>query len=235
MSELWKETMLEALRTASQKLAHFLPNLLAMLSLLLLGLVAGLVLRGIVRRVLRGLRFDQLCERWGFGQSLLLTGMRRPASDLVGILTSWGVFLFFAMVALEALELPGTKSLIPLVIGFLPQTLAAFVILVAGIFLANFLGQAALIAAVNAQIPTARLAAQGVRWTIILFTLAMVLTQLGIGHSLILAAFSITFGGLILALAIAFGLGGRDLAREMIERHLKKDQPEEKEDEFRHL
>jgi len=93
-----------------------------------------------------------------------------------------------------------------------------------GVVLANFSAEAALIAAVNAQIPEARLIANLIRWGILIFTAAMVLTQLGIAKEIVVAAFSIIFGGIVFAMAIALGLGGRFIAKEALERRLRRKQ-----------
>jgi hypothetical protein len=99
--------------------------------------------------------------------------------------------------------------------------------------LSNFFAEAALIAAVNAQVQEARLIANLVRWGILLFTAAMVLTQLGIAKEIVIAAFTILFGGVVLALAIAVGLGGRNIARDALERRWRK--PKDERDEMTHL
>src|SRR6266850_598968 len=85
------------------------------------------------------------------------------------------------------------------------------------------LGDGALIAAVNARVPEARLLARAVRWGVLLFAAAMAVTHLGIGKEMVLVAFGITFGGLILALALAFGLGGRFLSRQILDRYRRRD------------
>ena len=97
----------------------------------------------------------------------------------------------------------------------------------------NFFAEATLIATVNAQIQEARLIANFVRWGVFLFTAAMVLTQLGIAKEIVIAAFSILFGGVVLALSIAVGLGGRNIARDMLERRWRK--TKEERDEMAHL
>ena len=103
--------------------------------------------------------------------------------------------------------------------------------------LANFFGRATLIAAVNAQIDKASLLARAVRLGFVLFSLAMAFEQLGIATAVIVAAFSIAFGGVVLAMAIAFGLGGRDAAREIIQRRLRRaeEETESKEEDVSHL
>jgi len=97
---------------------------------------------------------------------------------------------------------------------------------VIGYLIAVFLGQATLIAAVNAQINSARLVSRAVRWFIIILSLTMALYHLGIAEKVIVATFTITFGGIVLALAIAFGWGGRELAKDFLEKLSKQREKE---------
>lgn len=233
MSELWREAMIDAVRATMKRIALFLPNLLAMLTLLVIGLVAGWIAKALLPRILRALRFDPLCERWGVSIALARAGVKRPASQLVGRLAFWVIFLLFAFMGVDALNLPTAANLTTIALRFLPQLLTALLLLLAGWLLANFLAQGTLIAAVNAQIQGARLIANLIRWGVLIFTAAAVLTQLGIAKEIVVAAFSITFGGVILALALAFGLGGRDLAKEILERRLRGEK--EREREISHL
>ena len=106
---------------------------------------------------------------------------------------------------------------------------SAVLILVVGWLVANFLSQGILIAAVNAGVPEARLLARAAHWGVLLFAGATALTHLGIGKEMVLVAFGITFGGLIFALALAFGLGGRGIARELLERRLRRERSPERE------
>ena len=107
----------------------------------------------------------------------------------------------------------------------MPPLFAAVLILIVGWLVANFLSQGLLIAAVNRGLPEARLLARAVHWGVLLFAAATALTHLGIGKEMVLVAFGITFGGLVFALALAFGLGGRGVARELLERRLHRDGP----------
>lgn len=91
-----------------------------------------------------------------------------------------------------------------------------------------------LIGSVNARIAEARLLARAVRWAVLAFTLAAVLTQLGIGREMVMIAFGLTFGGIVLAFALAFGLGARDLARDLLEQRLRPREDAPK-DEIAHL
>ncbi len=233
MSELWREAMVEAFRDTMKRIALFLPNLLAMISLVAAGLAAAWLAKVVLLRLLRAVRFDSLCERWGLTATLVKAGIGRSPAHLVGRLAFWIIFLLFAFMGLGALQLPASTSLMNVIFGFLPSLLAALVLLLFGLLLANFFAEAALIAAVNAQIREARLIANLIRWGIMIFTAAMVLTQLGIAKEIVVAAFSIMFGGIVLALAIALGLGGRNIAKEALERRLRD--AREREEDISHL
>jgi len=222
MGEVLQEAIVEAFRETAKGIGMFLPRFLLLISLLVVGTMVGWVLKALLLRILKAVRFDSISERSGLTSALMRGGVRRAPSQILGLIAFWVVFLFFAFAGVNLLNLPAATDLMGLVLRFFPHLLAALLVLLAGWLLANFFAQAALIAGVNAQFPGARFVASAVRWGILSLTLAMVLTQLGIAKEIVVAAFSIAFGGVVLALAIAFGLGGRDLAKELLERSLQE-------------
>jgi hypothetical protein len=232
MSEMWQEAMVEAFHEMTRRSALFLPKLMAMVTFLLLGLAMGWVVKLLLMRILKAIRFDALCERMGLTPALTKAGMKQGIPHLIGRLSFWIMFLFFAFMGVDALDLAATANLMSAILGFLPDLVAAILIALLGSLLANFSSEAMLIAAVNAQIQGARLIANMVRWGVLIFTGAMVLTQLGIAKEIVVAAFSIIFGGIVLAMAIALGLGGRSIAKEALERRLRR---EKTDDEFTHI
>jgi hypothetical protein len=233
MSMLWQEAMLEAFRETTMRMAHLLPKILALLTFLALGLAVGWLVKIFLLRVLRAFRFDALCERFGLGSSLAKAGTMQSASNLVGRLAFWVVFLLFAVMGIDALDLTATANMMNAIIGFLPHMLAALLLLFFGILLANFIAEATLIATVNAQIQEARTIATFIRWGVLIFTVAMVLTQLGIAKEIVVSAFSITFGGVVLSLAIAVGLGGQSIAKDVLEERFHRRKVEQ--DEMSHI
>jgi hypothetical protein len=230
---LWQEAMLEAFRETTMRMAHLLPKILALLTFLALGLAVGWLVKVFLLRVLRAFRFDALCERFGLGSSLAKAGTMQSASNLVGRLAFWVVFLLFAVMGIDALDLTATANMMNAIIGFLPHMLAALLLLFFGILLANFIAEATLIATVNAQIQEARTIATFIRWGVLIFTVAMVLTQLGIAKEIVVSAFSITFGGVVLSLAIAVGLGGQSIAKDVLEERFHRRKVEQ--DEMSHI
>lgn len=234
MSDLWRDTMVTGFRDTVMQIVLVLPRLLALLTFLVLGLVAAWLVKLLAVRLLTAFRFDRLCDRFGMNKPLAQAGIKQPVSIVISRVLFWIVFLFFAFMGVDAVNLPATANLISQIVGFLPNVLAASLVLLIGVLSANFFAEAALIAAVNSQLQEARIVSNLVRWGILLFTCAMVLTQLGIAKEIVISAFSITFGGAVFALALAVGLGARHIMRETIERRLGRGK-EEKLDELTHL
>jgi hypothetical protein len=224
MTDLWQDFVWAATRDMGARIAALLPGLLAMLTLLTIGALLGWLARVILMRLARAVDFDRRTEFWGVTTVLGRAGIIRAPSQILGLLAFWGLFAIFATMGIDALALPGAPAATGIMVQLLPRLLAAVLILVVGWLVANFLGQSVLIAAVNAGVPEARHLARATRWGVLLFAVATTLTQLGIGKEMVLVTFTITFGGLILALALAFGLGGRALARDILERRLRREQ-----------
>jgi hypothetical protein len=222
MNSRWGEGVWTALVALVDRLAAIGPALLVMLTLVALGLLAGGLFRMLVSRLLHTIGFDRHMERWGVASSMRGAGVLRPPSDVLGLLFFWTTFVIFASLGIDSLGFGGASAFL---LAFLPPLFAAVLILLVGWLVANFLGQGLLIAAVNAGLPEARLLARAVHWGVLLFAAATALTHLGIGKEMVLVAFGITFGGLVFALALAFGLGGRRAARELLERRLRREAP----------
>jgi hypothetical protein len=235
MTDFWTDLVVTTIRGMTARIAAVLPSLLAMFTLLVLGAILAIVARAVLTRLARAVDFDRRTQAWGLSQALTRAGILRTPAQVVGLVAFWGVFVIFATMGIDALGLPGSPGATGTVIQLLPRLLAAALILVVGWLIANFLGQAVLVAAVNAGFPEAQLLSRGVRWAVLLFTLATTLTQLGIGTEMVMVTFGITFGGLVFALALAFGLGGRTLAREILERRFRRERGPHPRESMTHL
>jgi mechanosensitive ion channel-like protein len=222
MNSRWGEGVWSALVALADRLATTGPAVVVLVTLIALGLIVGMVLRALTSRLARALGLDRHTERWGVGASMRGAGIFRPPSEVVGSLFFWAAFVVFASLGIDSLAFGRATAFL---VAFVPPLFAAVLILLVGWLIANFLSQGLLIAAVNAGLPEARLLARAVHWGVLLFAVATALTHLGIGKEMVLVAFGITFGGLVFALALAFGLGGRHVARELLERRLRRDSP----------
>lgn len=224
----------QTLNNFSEMVMALLPRLLAMLIIILIGWVIALLLKIIVRRVLIFLRFNTLSENIGAAQILLKADLPPPV-ETVSRLVFWVVWIGFMLLGISALGVAGLQEQIARFFLFVPQIFIAVLILFVGLLMANFFSRAALLAMVNANVPSARLLSSAVRVFILILTVTMALEEIGVAKSVVVTSFSITFGAVMLALAIAFGLGGKEVARRILERQFSSEEEKEKEDEISHL
>jgi len=235
MREFVNTTLLEPLTTIGTRILHFLPNLFAAVIILGVGwLLARLLGRG-VERLLKMLGIDHLADQLGISAVLTRTGLKPLPSHLAGRMLYWGLVVLTAIAALGALDVKAINQLATSFLNYLPHVLTAAVILIAGMLLSNFVARTALIAAVNANFPAAATAAGLARWGVLLAALAMALEQLGIAQNIVVVGFGITLGGVVLAAAIALGLGAKDLAKEFLERMLTDKPRDRMPDDLKHL
>jgi len=235
MKSFWDQAILAPLRELGQQAMTSLLSLLGMLALVLLGLLVGWLAKQVVYRVLRILRFDRLCARLGVGQEIERMGFVHSCSYLAGQVVQGMVILTALLAGLNALGTPMTRNLVERFFLYLPHFLAALVILLVGTLVSRFLGRSVLIAAVNAGMPAARLLAGLTRVFIMVLTVVAALDEFGISRTTIIVTFAILFGGVVTTGAIAFGLGGRDLARELLQSQFRPQAKPEAEDQMHHL
>jgi hypothetical protein len=227
MRDAWSDILVASFRDVVERLAHVTPRLLAMVAVIILGWAVAAIARRLTVRVFRMADLDARCARWGLTASLSRSGIGQPPSQVIGQLVFWTIFSVALLTSVEALEMPATAGLAAGVVRFLPNLVIAVLVWMVGWLLANFMAQAVLIAAVNAQVALAPLVAGVVRWLVLIFAGAAALTQLGIAREMVLLTFGIAFGGSVLALALAFGLGGKEVAREILESRLRKQDKDE--------
>ena len=236
MGEVWKGTIADSLNRFLEKVIIFLPNLLAMITILVVGFFVAWVFKRLLFRFLKAIQFDRVTRQWGLADVLSKGGVSYSPANLLSRFFYGVIVLVTLILGINALEVAATQNLIAQFFNYLPHLFAAVIILIIGYLIAIFLGQATLIAAVNAQMESAKLLSRLVRWFLIVFSLTMALYQLGIAEKVITAAFSVIFGGIVLALAIAFGWGGRELAKDFLERIYKRNgKRDEEEDHISHI
>ena len=220
MHELIEQALLAPLQLLGQHMLAVLPNVFAMGVLILGGLLAAWLSGLLLERFLRVIGLDHLSSRLGTTAVLLRAGIKTDPSRLIGQMLYWSVALFSFIAGLSALNLAPINQFAQSMLAYVPHLITAGVILLAGYVCSNFASQAILIAAVNAGLPPARLIANCSRWGLQLLAGAMALEQLGIAEHIVVVGFGITWGGLVLASAIAFGLGATDLAKDFLERRM---------------
>jgi small-conductance mechanosensitive channel len=235
MSAFWEQTIISPLRELGHQAVTTLSSLIGILILILVGLVLGWLAKEVVFRVLRTLRFDRLCDRMGVAYVVERTGLSRSCSYLAGQIVQWLILLTALLAGLTALGTPMTRNLVERFFLYVPHFFAALLVLLVGALISRFLSRSVLIAAVNANMPSARLLAGLTRFFVLALTVVAALDELGISRTTIIVTFAILFGGLVAASAIALGLGARELARDLLLSQFRKKPEDQVEDTIHHL
>ncbi len=198
-----------------------LPGILAFFVALVVFALFGKLASWIMRAILNAFNFDAYIARTGASPDW--TPATSPTAIAVRV-TFW-IFVFLGLLvgvsAFDTSYAVGsamTFSLLPYVTRFA----GAIVLLIVGTLIARFLARSVLIGAVNAQVPYARFLSLGVKWLVLVLTAAMVLAHLEVGGIIVELAFSILFGGIVLTLALAVGLGSRQLVSRSIETQIER-------------
>ena len=217
------DALAQSWRNFATAFAQFVPRLIAATIILTLGFLVASVARRVVARLLEWLGFERLALRTGASDMLRVAEMP-GAQVLVAKIVFWLVWIGFIVSAVDALQIQPFHGLVQEFFRFVPRFLVALLELALGFLIANFVWRATLLASVNAGIPAARLLSGTLRLLVIAVAVVMALEQLGLATTVVLTAFAISFGAMMLGLAIAFGLGGRDAARDLLARQVRTHQ-----------
>ncbi len=234
MQNLLEKAFVEPFQRLAEQLAAVVPALVSLVVILLVGGALAYATRRLVQRLLQMVRFDQFVAESGLAGAIERARLFRSPSDFGARLAQGVVWVFVILFALMAMPSEMTQSLVVRFVNYIPDLLAAALVLLLGTIISKFLARSTLLAAVNAQWPAARLIAGTVRVLVLLLAVVMALEQLRIGQSALLLTFAILFGGIVLAAAIAFGYGARDLARDWLQAKLRS-RERETEETFHHL
>jgi hypothetical protein len=214
--------VLESLKTFWTEFGSFLPQLIAALLVLIVGwLIAKLIRRAFVK-VLRLLRVDVAAEKSGVENFLLRGGVQFTTVTILGSLIYWLTLFMVLFAALNILGLQAAADIFNKIILYIPNVIVAIVVLIFGTMFAKFIQGISLTYLSNVGFEGAQLVSYLAQYAIVIFVVSIALEQLAVGGQVLVSAFQIAFGGLCLALALAFGLGGREWAARILEKMWKK-------------
>jgi len=213
----WENLIVDPIRQMLTRIMAYLPVLLGALIILIVGWIVAKSIRRIVDWLLKTIRFDALADKAGISEVLRKGELKITARQVVSSLVYWLIIIMVLVMVANALGLPKASDILSNLFAYVPKVIAALLVLVVAMFLASFVSGIVRIAAGNAKLPKPELLAGICRWVIIVFAVTISLAQLGIAPLLVTATFNIILGGIVLALALAFGLGGKDAAARYLE------------------
>lgn len=199
-----------------------LPALIAATVLLVVGWVVARIVRRGVQRLLRWMRVNDLAEKTGIENFLLQGGVRYTTVTLLANLAYWLIMFTFVLAALESMGLQNASVLFNKILWFMPNIVVAVLVLMFGAFIARIVRGITFTYLSNVGISGADVIGHLAQWGILLFVASIALEQMSIGGQIIVSAFQIGFGAICLALAIAFGLGGKEWASHVLSRLWKQ-------------
>jgi len=213
----WENLIVEPIRQMLTRIMAYIPVLLGALIILIVGWIVAKSIRRIVDWLLKAARFDALADKAGISEILRKGDLKISASHVVSGLVYWLIMIMVLVMAVDALGLPKASDVLASLFAYIPKVIAALLVLVVAMFLASFVSGIVRMAVGNANLPRPEIFAGVSRWAIIIFAATVALVELGVAQLLVTTTFNIILGGVCLALALAFGLGGKDAAARYLE------------------
>ncbi len=212
----WDLIILEPVKTMLNKIAIFVPVLFGALAILLAGWVVAKVLSGFCQKLLDGVKFNDFAAKIGFSDILNKGNVALAPSALMAAIIYWGAMIIVFAITVDAIGLNVAASLLVKVSSYLPNVASAIFVMIIGMFLANLVSGIIKAAAANVGMSRSELLGSIAKGAILLFTVVIVLEELNIASFFVTTTFHIFFAAACLALALAFGLGGKDLAAKIL-------------------
>ena len=212
------DVMLEPLRVFLIQVGDFLPRLGIALIVLLAGWFLAKAARFALVKGLRAVNFHVVSQRAGLDSFMRDGGIRVDTTEILGLMVYWLVILGALVIGFNSLGLTYVTDLIGRVLLFVPKVMVALLILAFGAYFARFIAGAITAYCKNVHMQDAELLGRLAQYAILTFVVLIALDQVNIGGDIVKQTFLIVLAGLVFALALAFGLGGKDWAAEMLER-----------------
>ncbi|HEX3245880.1 MAG TPA: small-conductance mechanosensitive ion channel [Chloroflexota bacterium] len=212
----WTQAIMTSAVAALALFLSAIPKVIAFLVILIIGWIIASLIAKAVAGLLRAVRFNDLAQRSGFSGFVRNMGMQTDASGVLATIAKWFVRLIVLVVAFDALGLPAVSAVLQQFLAWIPNLVVAMVVLVIGGLAANALASLVRGATAQAGFGNPELLANIARITVWGFAIVVAVNQVGIATTLVNTLFMGLIGALALALGLAFGLGGRETAAEIV-------------------
>ena len=212
------EVMLEPVRVFLRQMGDFLPRLAVALLVLIAGYFIAKAVKYAIVRGLRAVNFNVLTERAGIDGFLRAGGLRSDGTEILALLFYWVVILITLVIGFNSLGLDYITDLLSRVLLFVPKVMVALLILAFGAYFAGFIGHAVTAYCKKVHLQDSELLGRICQYAILVFVILIALDQVNVGGEIVRQTFLIVHAAVVLALALAFGLGGKEWAAEMLER-----------------
>ncbi len=212
----WVTVTSETLQKFWESFLLFLPKLILALVIFLVGWFISAGIGRIIEEILKRLKFDKLFSTQGWQEAMEKAEIKTKPSGFIGALCKWILVLVTLAISVEVLGLPQFSAFLHRIIAWLPNLVVAILIFVATVIFAHFVEKITKASVERAKVGYAGVIGSVAKWAIWVFGILAVLLQLGIAKELVIALFYGIVGFITLAGGLAFGLGGKELAGEIL-------------------
>lgn len=214
--QTWADVTVQSFQVLWGGVIGFLPKLLGALIIFLIGWAIAIGLEKLVDQILKVLRVDSLLEKMGAGRELEKAGFKINTGQWLGTLVKWFIMIVFLMAATDILGLDRVTTFLTTILYYIPNVIVAVLIILVTVWAAHVLSKIILVSAAATNIKAVNLSASLTKWSILIFGLLAALVQLGVAPSLIQTLVTGFVAMIAIAGGVAFGLGGKEMASEIL-------------------
>ena len=212
------QVLLESSQQFLNEIARAVPQIIGAILILIIGWLIAKLIKRVFIKLMNLVKLNWLTEKSGIEKFLKDGGVKITAVDLIGSLVYWIIMLIVIMAALNTLQLTSAKELFNQIILYIPNIIVSILILLIGLYAAKFVSQAIVVALKNMKDKSAQLIEKITYYAIVVLTIFIVLSQLNIAENIVTIAFLLIFGAFCLAFGLAFGLGGKEYASDLLKK-----------------
>ena len=218
----WYSVTINALQNLWQGFVEFAPALIGAIIIFVVGWFISVGLGKLIAEILKKIRFNQIFEKGNWDEALAKADIKVDASAFIGAIVKWVFVIVFLMAAVEVLGLKGFAGFLGNILGYLPNVLVAAFILVVTVIITDILEKVVRAAVESIKVGYGQIVAAIVRWSIWIFAILAILIQLQVAPSLIQTLFTGLVALIVIAAGLAFGLGGKEIATDILRDLYKK-------------
>jgi len=212
----WDQIIIEPVKNMIDKIMVFVPVLLGALIILLVGWIVAKIISGVIQKALDALKFNDFSAKIGLTDMLTKGGVSHSPTLLLSSVVYWAIMIIVLAITVDAIGLQVAANLLERITGYIPNVVSAIFVVIIGMFFAKLVSGVIRTAAANANVPRVELLGSIAKGAILLFTTVIVLEELSIASFFVTTTFQLFFGAACFAFALAFGLGGKDLAAKLL-------------------
>ena len=222
MVQGWSLVTLQALQNLWQGFLNFIPVLIGAILIFVIGWFIAIGIGKLIAEILTRIKFNQLFEKAGWGEALEKAGLKVNAAEFVGVIVKWVLVIVFLLAAVEILGFVEFAGFLKSVLAYLPNVIVAVLILVVTVIVVDIVEKIVRAAVEGVKVGYGHLVSAIIKWSIWIFAVLAILHQLGIAKPFMETLFTGFVAMLVISLGISFGLGGKEVAAEILQDLKKK-------------